>query len=151
MSLRFPYKLDPVPRPVLSLGGRYVRPRPVVPVTLVGPTGGRARDAMLDTGGDNTLFPEELAAKIGLDLTNAPKGTGAGVGSTGVEVRYVQVTLRLTDGKERREWIGWVGFTKAPLPYPLLGFAGCLQFFTSTYHGDREEVELTTNSLYPGT
>jgi hypothetical protein len=44
-----------------------------------------------------------------------------------------------------------VGFTPVRLNRALLGFAGCLQFFTATFHGDREEVELTVNSLYPGT
>jgi hypothetical protein len=66
-------------------------------------------------------------------------------------VRYATVTLRLTDGIERREWTAWVGFTRAPLRRPLLGFAGFLQFFTATFHGDREEVELAVNSLYRGT
>ena len=32
----------------------------------------------------------------------------------------------------------------------LLGFAGCLQFFDALFHGEREEVELTVNGLYPG-
>jgi hypothetical protein len=32
----------------------------------------------------------------------------------------------------------------------LLGFAGFLQFFTATFRGDREEVELAVNVLYPG-
>ena len=36
-------------------------------------------------------------------------------------------------------------------PRPLIGFAGFLQFFTATFHGDREQVELTVNALYPGT
>jgi hypothetical protein len=71
-------------------------------------------------------------------LTNAP-------------VRYAQVSLRVTDGRERREWAAWAGFTPAKLLSPLLGFAGFLQFFTATFHGDREQVELTVNSLYPGT
>ena len=39
----------------------------------------------------------------------------------------------------------------ARLIYPLLGFAGCLQYFRANFMGDREEVELTVNSLYPGT
>jgi hypothetical protein len=56
----------------------------------------------------------------------------------------------MTDGKEQREWPAWVGFTPAKLQSPLLGFAGFLQFFTATLRGDREEVELTINSLYPG-
>ena len=61
------------------------------------------------------------------------------------------MTLRLTDGREFRKWPAAVGFTPARLAYPMLAFAGCLQYFSATFHGDREEVELTVNSLYPGT
>jgi hypothetical protein len=43
-----------------------------------------------------------------------------------------------------------VAFTPVRLWRPILGFAGCLQFFTATFHGDREEVELVINALYPG-
>lgn len=32
-------------------------------------------------------------------------------------------------------------------PYPVLGFAGFLQFFTATFRGDLEEVELIVNRL----
>jgi hypothetical protein len=37
----------------------------------------------------------------------------------------------------------------AALPplYSILG-GGCLQFFTATFRGDREEVELAVNSFY---
>jgi hypothetical protein len=151
LSLPYHYKLDSVGHAVWPLGGRGVRPRPIVSVTLIGPGGSRARDAVLDTAGDDTVFPQALASLLGIDLINAPSGVGAGVGSYRLAVRYAQVTLRLTDGKERREWPAWVGFTAAPLPYPLLGFAGCLQFFSAVFHGDREEVELAVNRLYPGT
>jgi hypothetical protein len=151
MSLSFRYKLIGVPRAVLPLGGRWVRPRPLVGVTVVGPGGSRHRQAVLDTAADDTIFPEALAAPLGLDLSQAPQGTAAGVGSAGVPVKYAQVRLRLTDGHEFREWPAHVGFTPAPLPYALLGFAGCLQFFSAHFHGDREEVELTVNGLYPGT
>lgn len=65
-------------------------------------------------------------------------------------IRYAQVTLRLTDGTEFREWPAWVGFTSARLKRPLLGFAGFLQFFTATFFGDREQLELATNPLDPG-
>ena len=73
------------------------------------------------------------------------------LGGTRVAVRYAQVKLRLTDGREFREWTAWVGFTPTPMAQGLFGFAGCLQFFSAHFHGDREEVELTVNSLYPGT
>ncbi|HEY7315101.1 MAG TPA: hypothetical protein VH643_37490 [Gemmataceae bacterium] len=66
-------------------------------------------------------------------------------------LRYAQVRLRITDGKEQREWPAWVSFTPAKLQLPLLGFAGFLQFFTATFQGDYEQVELAVNNLYPGT
>lgn len=60
------------------------------------------------------------------------------------------MVLRISDGHEHREWPARVGFTSAPLHRPLLGFAGFLQFFTATFDGVRELVELTVNSSYPG-
>jgi hypothetical protein len=68
-----------------------------------------------------------------------------------VSYRYGLVRLRITDGQEMREWEAWIGFTPARLRYPILGFAGCLQFFTATFHGDQEEVTLAVNALYSGT
>jgi hypothetical protein len=151
MSLRYRYRLQTVNHPVCSLGGRWVRPRPILTVGLIGPTGSQPLDALLDTGSDDTLFPQSLAAPLGLDLTNAPSGSGLGIGTGSVSVRYAEVTLRITDGQEFREWPAWVGFTRATPPLPILGFAGFLQYFTATFRGEREEVELAVNALYPGT
>lgn len=69
--------------------------------------------------------------------------------NTQVPIRYAQLSLRITDGLEKREWPAWVGFSPL-IQRPLLGFAGFLQFFTATFRGDYEEIELTINRLYPG-
>jgi hypothetical protein len=151
MSLHFRYKLVRAPRPVLPLGGRYVHPRPLVPVTLIGPVDSYVRYALLDTAADYVVFRETVAATIGIDLTNAPVGSATGAGMTNVPLRFARVMLRLASNQERREWNAWVGFTSASLTYPMLGFAGCLQFFDTWFRGALEEVELTVNSLYPGT
>jgi hypothetical protein len=108
-------------------------------------------DGLLDTGADDTVFSEDVAAAIGVDLTQAPIGGGLAVGGSVWPLRYARVTLRLAGRSERREWPAWVGFTSARLRQPLLGFAGFLQFFTATFQGDCEEVELTVNGFYPGT
>jgi len=92
-----------------------------------------------------------MAAKFGVDLTNAPVGQARGVGMGPVALRFSEVSLRLANGGERHEWRAWVGFTSAALNRLLLGFAGFLQFFTATFFGDQEEVELAVHSLYPGT
>jgi hypothetical protein len=151
MALHYHYQLFSLNHSIPSLGGRWVRPRPIVSVTLIGPKDTRARDALLDSGADDTLFPEKLAADLGIDLTNAPQTTGSGIGGRQVPVRYAQLNLRLSDGIELREWTAWVGFTPGPLSLPVLGFAGCLQFFKATFFGDVEKVELEVNQLYPGT
>src|ERR1700686_1061510 len=150
MSLRFSYKLLATKNAVPSLGGRMVRPRPLVVVTMIGPAGTIIETAHLDPGSDDCVFPSSSARKIGIDLTDAPQGEAAGVGIQPVPLRYAQVTLRLASGDERCDWRAVVAFTDAPLNRPLLGFAGLLQFFTATFHGDREEVELTVNGLFPG-
>jgi hypothetical protein len=107
--------------------------------------------ALVDTGADDTVFHQDVAVAIGIDLSRAPIGEGGGVGMAKFPVRYAEVTLRLTNGSERREWRTWVAFTSAPLRNALLGFAGCLQYFTATFYGDREEIDLAINAQYPGT
>jgi hypothetical protein len=150
--MQFRYKLIPTGRPMASLGGRTVRPRPLVDVAVIGPAGTRAHRALLDSGADDTVFPDWIAAAIGVDLSHAPMipmHLATAVGT--VPVRFASVALRLTDGREMREWPAVVGFTSARLIQSLLGFAGCLQFFDANFRGAVEIVELTTNALYPGT
>jgi aspartyl protease len=151
MTLRYSYKLFPLSRPAATLRGRWVRPRPFISVSVLGPAGVKPETGLLDTGADDTVFPEDVARAIGVDLSTAPTGTFSAAGMGSFPVRYAEVTLRIAGTGELREWKALVGFTAAPLRRPLLGFAGFLQFFTATFHGDREEVELVVNGLYPGT
>jgi hypothetical protein len=151
MTMRFRYVLRPTANPVIPLGGRFVRPRAIIPVTLVGPTNSWLTEALLDTGADDTVFPERLASLVGVDLTGAPAGVAEVAGRGAVPLRYAQVNLRVADSQEQREWLAWVGFTPVSLRQPSLGFAGFLQFFEALFRGDRQEVELTVNGLYAGT
>src|SRR5437660_879219 len=135
MTLRFAYQRVAVARPVASLHGRMERPRPYINVTILGPGGTAYQKALLDSGSDDTVFPEPIASAIGIDLTNAPWGTSIGMGGGSGLLRFAQVTLRIADNKERREWQAWVGFTTAPLRHSLLGYGGLLQYFTATFRG----------------
>lgn len=151
MSLVFPYTPFPTPRPIWTLQGRQSRPRAVIFVAVIGPGGTAVEKGLLDTGADDTVFSELVASDIGIDLSQAPTGGASGVGPmAAVVLRYAEVMLRISDGHEHREWLARVGFTSAPLHRPLLGFAGFLQFFTASFHGDREQVELTVNGSYSG-
>jgi hypothetical protein len=150
MSMVFPYRIGRSPRPVISLGGRAGRPRPLIDATLVGPTGSKVVTALLNSGADETFFSDQVALSIGLELSNVPRQTVTGVGGPPYVIAYAQIWPRLIDGKEFREWPALVGFTSARMIHPLLGFSGCLQFFDAVFRGEREEVELTVNGLYPG-
>jgi hypothetical protein len=136
---------------VVSLGGLFVRPQPILAVNIIGPTNSWIRDGLLDTGSDDVVFPAHVAGLIGIDLTNAPTGAARGISTGVVTLHYAEATLRVVGQNEQREWQAWVGFTSAPLRRPLLGFAGFLQFFDSLYRGALEEIDLTVNPLYPGT
>ena len=152
MALLFQYRNVRLRTPALSLGGRLTRPKPLIDISLGGPHDTRLVQALLDTGADDTVFPERYAALIGIDLTNAPEVMASGVGGLpAVRLRFAQVKLRLATASEQREWPAMVAFTAAPLRFPLLGYAGVMQFFCAHFHADREEVELTVNSLYRGT
>lgn len=149
--MRYPYRLTTLSQPALALGGRWVRPHPVIPLAVIGPSNTRLVEGKLDTGADDTVFSERLAARIGVDLTNAPRGEFRGANAGLIPVRYARVTMRLARNGERREWSAWVAFTAAPIRQAPLGFGGFLQFFAATFYGDREEVDLAVNSLYLGT
>jgi hypothetical protein len=62
MSLRFRYKHLVAKGPVWTLGGRNDRPRPIIPVTVIGPAGTVALDAHVDPAADDTVFNEDVAA-----------------------------------------------------------------------------------------
>jgi hypothetical protein len=149
MVLRFRYPRYRSPIPVVSLGGVSFRPQPVIPIGVSGPFGTFPYEALIDTGADDTIFPQMIAAAIGLDLSAAPSGSARGVGGMPVVVRYAEVSLRLTQGNNSLDWRTWAGFVPIPMRRGLLGFAGFLQFFTTTFHGDQEEVELMANALLP--
>jgi hypothetical protein len=76
-------------------------------------------------------------------------------------LRFGDVELELADdnGSVCR-WPAVVGFSAAPLRYPILGNAarypilgnaGCLCFFDALFRGADQFMELETNRSYPGT
>jgi hypothetical protein len=153
--LRFPYLPEPLSgpaRPSLPAGAT-VHWRPLVPVRIVGPTG-LYRDfprALLDPGADDTVFPMDLVPVLDVmllpDVRNAVRWRGQRYA-----LRFGQVHLELSDdsGSVWR-WPATVGFSPAPIRYPILGTAGCLQFLDAIFRGADRRAELETNASYPGT
>jgi hypothetical protein len=65
-------------------------------------------------------------------------------------VRYGEVRLELTDGSTTWSWPARVAFSAAPIRYPLLGQAGCLQYLDATFLGVDRVAVLDVNPSYPG-
>src|SRR5258708_32466502 len=123
MGLLFQYRKMRLRTPAISLGGRLTRPKPLIEISLGGPSDTRLVQALLDTGADDTVFPERYAALIGIDLTNAPEAEASGIGGLAVvHLRFPQVTLRLATAREQRKWPAIVPFTAAPFRFPRLDF-----------------------------
>ena len=147
------YRLVALRRPSPALGGKLFHYRPVTGVLLTGPHGSRQVDGILDTGADETVFPEDVAARIGIDLTGAEERQVDLAGRPApVRCRYAAVQLRITDGSHTAyEWTAVVAFAATRLHYSLLGHGGCLEFFDADFRGAAHEVILFPNSSFPGT
>src|SRR5207249_1366267 len=104
-----------------------VRWRPLVPVTIVGPTGKRRffPRALLDPGADDTIFPLALVGLLDVAL-RPDSGHGIRWRGQGFSLRFGDVELELSDGLKDWRWSTVVGFSPAPIRNPILGLGGCL-------------------------
>ena len=140
--LRFPY--------LPELVGTAVRWRPLTRVDIIGPAGRRRYKALFDPGSDDTVFPMAIVRSLGVTLR---RDTGEKLRWRGLlyDLRLGDVELALTDNVSMWQWPASVAFSPAPMPYVLLGYRGCLQFFDATFRGDDRLVEISDNRSYPGT
>ena len=153
--LSFPYQDEPLrgSAPPSLPAGTTVRWRPLLPVTIIGPTG-RCRlfpREVLDTGSDDTIFPWDVVTLLGIPL-QADTGHGLRWQGQPYTLRFGAVALEFSDDSGTAwRWPAVVGFSPARLTYPLLGNAGCLQFLDVRFRGADRVVEVDSNPTYPGT
>ena len=152
--LQFPY--EPVPLtgvPPASLPSTATaRWRPFVPVTIVGPTGVSRyfKRALVDPGADDTVFPLDIVTRLHVVLR---PDTGHRLRWRGqlYPLRYGDVELQLAESGTVYRWTAVVCFSNAPIPYRILGYAGCLEFFDVTFRGADRLVDIEPNPSYAGT
>jgi hypothetical protein len=148
---QFRYSLIRTLTPWITLGGRWVRPRPIIEIEVAGPLDSRIVDGLIDSGADETILPSSIASDIGIDLSHSPMGTNRGITGDQLSLSYAEVTLALFDGTSIWQWPAMVGFHTLASKRAILGFAGFLQFMTTTMEGDFEVGRIQPNSLFPGT
>jgi len=149
--MRFPYQEELLsgPAPPSLPVGATTRWRPLIPVQVVGP------------GGVSRHYPRALAC-LGWHRFHAGHGsphwstagpeTGHRVRWRGQlqPLRFGDIELVLNDGVSTWRWGAVVGFSPAPLRYPILGNAGCLQYIDALFRGVDLLVELSTNGSFAG-
>ena len=140
--LRYRYLAD-------ALLGQYSRP--FVPLRIRGTAVGlwHLPRALADTGADDTVFPLSVAELIQPAWLAEPTFLLRWHGSE-FALRFGLATLELREQNEFCRWKARLGFTDAPLPYPLLGRAGCLQYFDVTFRGADRIVDFEPNDTFPG-
>jgi len=98
--MRFLYHTLNTRRPVYPFGGRHVRFRPILPIEVLSPLGWAPISGTLDCGADDTVFPSQLCATLGLNLAGAPQGESGSIGGVSFTYPYATVRLRLSDNYE---------------------------------------------------
>src|SRR5688500_5305391 len=98
MMLQFPYQDEPLtgPIPPSLPASATQRSRPLLPVTLIGPSGRRRLfpRALLDPGADDTVFPLGLVGLIGVTL-RPDSAHGLRWRGQGYALRFGDVELEL--------------------------------------------------------
>ena len=151
--LQFPYEPVPLtgPAPPSLRSTATAHWRPFAPVTIVGPTGvsRHFQRALIDPGADDTVFPLDLVSVLRVVLR---PDTGHRLRWRGQQypLRYGEVALQLAEGGTTFRWTAVVCFCNAPIPYRILGNAGCLEFFDVTFRGADRLVEFEPNESYAG-
>ena len=106
--------------------------------------------ALVDPGADDTIFPFDVASLLGAPLLPATNHSMRWQGQR-FALRYGAVSLELEDDNGSLiRWPTIVGFTSAAIRYPLLGVAGCLEYFDVTFLGAGQQMEIEPNSTFPG-
>jgi len=125
----------------------------MMPVQFGGFGGAVTRTSVLDTGADDTVLPDWIAAALALDLTGVEERPIGLAGRKPLRCRYAPVEIQISDGiRETYRWTAIVGFVAAAmLPRPLLGHAGCLQYFDAEFRGADLDVLRIPNRSFPGT
>jgi hypothetical protein len=100
---------------------------------------------VVDTGSDECIFPLPLLAAVG---GKPLPDTGHFVTWRGnrIQIRYASSSLMLADDTSTHTLPATVAFSAANIPYPLLGMAGCLQYFDARFLGPDRTVEFEPNS-----
>jgi hypothetical protein len=126
--------------PFTDIEGRLIK-RPLVEVTLAGPSGKMLVLALIDSGADNTLIRADYARVLGIPLDQRRMRHFIGIGSKRMPCLLAPITLQV-NGFEGSFTIT-AGFIDSPAVDVLLGQADFFELFRIRFEKDRGTFELS--------
>jgi hypothetical protein len=139
--IRFPYKSLVVRGTRAgSFGTVY---RPMIPFHLFGPAGEDEAIGLVDTGSDDTVFPDYLIRVLGVVIAPLDYAAVGGVGNGMELVRYGTIDLAIPGAGGGDRWSARVGFHAGHKV--VLGHGGFLESFTASFNGRSRHLTLTPN------
>lgn len=110
--------------------------------------------ALVDTGADHTVLPLSIAENVGAELFYDERDAAKGISGHEIAIISGRVHLELLSDDETCAWTAVVGFADFATPEDecgVLGHAGCLEFFSATFDGVGQVVELIQRGSLPST
>jgi hypothetical protein len=107
----------------------------------------------VDSGADNSIFPESVANDLGIALNECKGPAAVAFGGQAIALSYgdVELELKHLDGHVR--WATRIYFLSGSDVQEqtlILGHQGVLEYFTATFNGEDASLELVPNPYLPG-
>ena len=110
----------------------------------------REIETVLDTGSGRCVLTLGIARVLDIEVSGSPNGTVKGILGVSKNFWLREVTICLDNGKKAFEWKAPIAFTGAQPIFPVLGWIGCFEFFSTTFDGNPRKVIFKSNSSFPG-
>lgn len=143
--IRYPYQSYPIRG--AGMPRHVIVHRPVIPLRIVGTSGHLEFRGLVDTGADDTLFPEAVIDQLGIAIPPGDRAVIVGIEGSTTVVRYGTVDLMLPGPGGGYRWSARVGFHAGFRI--VLGHVGFLEYFTATFNGRSRQLTLTPNGSAP--
>ncbi len=149
MALTFDYA--PIVIPAADDGEPLLLFRPEIMVTIYGPAGATVIHALADTGADYTVLSAKIASNFGIPTWPATGPPFRAFGGQEIASRFSDVELQMGSGSDTFRWQSRVFFTDDPSveDTPVIGHVGFFEFFTMTFRGGDNILELEPNEHLP--
>ena len=126
--------------------------RPVVTTQITGPKGAVTVKAVVDPTVEVTVLPRSLGELIGVEMMTRQLQLGYRVGGIKqVVAGTVVLEMNIDDGIYR--WstaVGFAQFVSGKAEEVVLGYRGCLEYFTVIFAGESFELTVAPNNRFPG-